>query len=59
MIVMLTGVRWNLNVILINISFKAKDVEHIFIEKEGPFTFTVTLPPTKLSKVGYRSPSYM
>jgi hypothetical protein len=27
----MTGMRWNLNVILIFISFKAKDVEHFFM----------------------------
>jgi hypothetical protein len=31
MMVILTGVKWNLNVVLIYISFMARDGEHIFM----------------------------
>jgi hypothetical protein len=31
MMAILTGVRWNLDVILTSISFMAKDIEHFFI----------------------------
>jgi hypothetical protein len=36
-ITILTGVRWNLSVVLILISFIAKDVEHLFIYFYLPF----------------------
>jgi hypothetical protein len=48
MIAILTGVRWNLNVILICVSFMARDFEHFFMCFPWPF---VLFPLKKLCSV--------
>jgi hypothetical protein len=40
MITILTGVKWNLNVILVYISFMVKDVEHVLIVFIGHLYFS-------------------